>query len=79
MVNEALKIAKLAFLPSVAISPQGTLSSFDGAAATKSYTLPVSASWNVDLSAHCYKGLSDCSEMQHHLWYSQLILHSPDA
>ena len=49
MVNEALKVAKLAFLPSVAISPQGTLSSFDGAAATKAYSLPVSASWNVDL------------------------------
>lgn len=49
MVNEALKIAKLAFLPSVVFSPQGTLTSFDGAAATKSYTLPVSASWNVDL------------------------------
>lgn len=49
MVNEALKIAKLAFLPSVAISPQGTLSSFDGAAATKSYSMPVTASWNVDL------------------------------
>ena len=49
MVNEALKIAKLAFLPSLALSPQGTLTSFDGAAATKSYTLPVSASWNVDL------------------------------
>ena len=49
MVNEALKVAKLAFLPSVALSPQGTLQSFDGAAATKAYTLPVSASWNVDL------------------------------
>ena len=49
MVNEALKVAKLAFLPSIAISPQGTLSSFDGAAATKAYSLPVSASWNVDL------------------------------
>ena len=49
MVNEALKIAKLAFLPSVALSPQGTLTSFDGAAATKSYSLPISASWNVDL------------------------------
>ena len=49
MVNEALKVAKLAFLPSVAISPQGTLSSFDGAADTKAYSLPVSASWNVDL------------------------------
>ena len=49
MVNEALKVAKLAFLPSVALSPQGTLTSFDGAAATKAYTLPVSASWNLDL------------------------------
>ena len=49
MVSEALKVAKLAFLPSVALSPQGTLSSFDGAAATKAYSLPVSASWNIDL------------------------------
>ena len=49
MVETALTVAKLAFLPSVAISPQGTLSSFDGAAATKAYSLPVSASWNVDL------------------------------
>ena len=49
MVNEALKVAKLAFLPSVGINAQGTLSSFDGAAATKAYSLPISASWNVDL------------------------------
>lgn len=49
MVNEALKIARLAFLPSVALTPQGTLASFDGAAASKTYSLPVSASWNVDL------------------------------
>jgi len=49
MVNEALKVAKLAFLPSVVLSPQGTLASFDGAAASKTYSLPVSASWNVDL------------------------------
>ena len=49
MVNEALKVAKLAFLPSVALSPQGTLSSFDGAAANKIYTLPVQASWHIDL------------------------------
>jgi NodT family efflux transporter outer membrane factor (OMF) lipoprotein len=49
MVETALTCAKLAFLPSLAVSPQGTLSSFDGAAATKAYTLPISASWNVDL------------------------------
>ncbi len=49
MVNEALKVAKLAFLPSLVLSPQGSLQSFDGAAATKAYSLPISASWNVDL------------------------------
>ena len=49
MMESALTVAKLAFLPSVTLSPQGTLSSFDGAPATKAYTLPVSASWNVDL------------------------------
>ncbi len=49
MVNEALKVARLAFLPSLALTPQGTLASFDGAAASKTYQLPVSASWNLDL------------------------------
>jgi len=49
IVNEALKCARLAFLPSVALTPQGTLASFDGAAASKTYQLPVTASWNLDL------------------------------
>ena len=48
MVSEALKVAKLAFLPSLVLSPQGTLQSFDGNH-TNAYTLPVTASWNVDL------------------------------
>ena len=51
MVNEALKCARLAFLPSVALTPQGTISKLmtDPAVTTKSYQLPISASWNVDL------------------------------
>jgi len=49
MMEDMLRVAKLAFLPSVAFAPSGTLASFDGAAATKTYQLPVSASWNVDL------------------------------
>ena len=49
MVEEALKVAKLAFIPSLSFTPQGTISSFDGATPTKSYSLPVTASWNVDL------------------------------
>ena len=51
MVEEALKVARLAFLPSVAFTPQGTIARFqtDPAVTTKSYQLPLSASWNVDL------------------------------
>ena len=49
MVNEALKIAKLAFLPSVAFTPQGSIAKFSDFPSTKSYSLPISASWNVDL------------------------------
>ena len=45
----ALMTAKLAFLPSFALSPQGTISSFDGGKATKTYTLPVTASWELDI------------------------------
>ena len=49
MIEAQLACAKLAFLPSVAFTPQGTLSSFDGSKTTKSYQLPISASGNVDL------------------------------
>ena len=51
IVNEALKCARLAFLPSVALTPQGTISTLmtDPSVTTKTYQLPVSASWNVDL------------------------------
>ena len=49
MIEAQLACAKLAFLPSIALTPQGTLSSFDGPKTTKSYQLPISASWNVDL------------------------------
>lgn len=45
----AMLSAKLAYLPSFALSPQGTASSFDKAKATQTYTLPVSASWEIDI------------------------------
>ena len=41
--------AKLAFLPSLSLAPQGTLSSFDGAKSTKTYSLGASASWELDI------------------------------
>jgi multidrug efflux system outer membrane protein len=44
-----LTASKLAYLPSLSLSPQGTISSFDGAKATKTYSLPVTASWQLDI------------------------------
>ncbi len=41
--------AKLAFLPSFAFAPQGTVSSFDKSKATQTYTLPITASWEIDI------------------------------
>lgn len=49
MAEAQLSAAKLAFLPSIGLSPQGTLSSFDGSKTSKTYQLPIAASWNVDL------------------------------
>ena len=41
--------AKLAFIPALTLSPQGTVSSWDKGKATQTYSLPVTASWQVDL------------------------------
>lgn len=41
--------SKLAYLPSFALAPQGTVSSFDGGKAAQTYSLPVTASWEVDI------------------------------
>ena len=49
MLQAQLEVAKLAFLPNITLSPQGTLSSFDGSKTSKTYQLPVTASWSVDL------------------------------
>lgn len=49
MVEDQLKVAKLAFVPGFTFSPQGTIASWDGNKATKTYSLPITASWNIDL------------------------------
>ena len=51
MMQSMLTVSKLAFLPSIAIAPSGTISKvqMDGATTSKTYQLPVSASWNIDL------------------------------
>lgn len=45
----SLKAAKLAYFPSVSLSPQGNISSFNGNTASKTYSLPVTASWEVGI------------------------------
>ena len=45
--QEYLRCSKLAYIPSLAIAPQGQLSSFDWSKPLKFYTVPLSASWQI--------------------------------
>ena len=49
MAEDQLKVAKLAFVPALSFTPQGTIASWDGNKATQTYSLPVTASWSLDL------------------------------
>ena len=49
MVEAQLMAAKLAFVPSFTFAPTGTITSWDGSKATKTYSLPINASWSIDL------------------------------
>ena len=45
----SLKMAKLAYLPSLYFAPQGTLASFDKSAFSKTYNLPLQLSMDIDV------------------------------
>ena len=49
IVESQLKMSKLAFLPQVTFSPQGVFSSWDFGKASQTYSMPLNASWTVDL------------------------------
>lgn len=49
MAEAQLMVAKLAFLPGITFTPQGTISTWDGQKANKTYSLPVNASWDANL------------------------------
>ena len=50
IAEQQLGAAKLAFLPSLAFATQGTITHFGShVEATKSYTLPIASSWEIDL------------------------------
>ncbi len=46
-IETMLKIQRLAYFPSLAFSPQGTLSSWDFQKASKTYAFPITASWQL--------------------------------
>lgn len=45
----SLMSARLAYLPAFSLSPEGVVSSFDKGKATQTYTLPLTASWELDI------------------------------
>ena len=47
----SLMSARLSYLPSFTFSPQGTVTSFNHQKASQAYSIPVNASWQVDLFA----------------------------
>lgn len=49
MAKAQLTASKLAFLPAISFSPSGTLSSWNGHTPSKVYSLPIEASWSIDL------------------------------
>ena len=51
-----LKSARLAYLPSFNFAPQGSLSSFDGGPTAKTYSIPVTASWEIDIFSRLRNG-----------------------
>ena len=44
-----LLTSKLSYLPSLFLAPEGAASSFDRGKATQTYSLPVTASWELDI------------------------------
>lgn len=44
-----LKSARLAYLPSFNFAPQGAISSFNNSPASKTYNIPITASWQIDI------------------------------
>lgn len=59
MAEAQLKAAKLAFIPQFVFTPQGTITRFNDAT-TKSYSIPINASWNLSL----FGGLTSAKRAQ---------------
>lgn len=64
--EQAMKISRLAYYPSLSFAPQGGISTFDGSKAAKTYTLPLSATWNLGSWGSLYNNrkLADVTVLQ---------------
>ncbi|OJV75048.1 MAG: multidrug transporter, partial [Bacteroidia bacterium 44-10] len=51
-----LLAARLAFAPSLTLTPNASVNSFDGSKAIQTYSLPASASWEIDLFGNLMNG-----------------------
>ena len=71
-----LTAAKLAYLPSFNLVPQGTLSSFDKSKTSKTYQLPVAASWEIDLFGKLLNAKRDQRTVYLQSQYSQQAVRS---
>lgn len=49
IANAQLKGAKLSYLPSLALAPNGAMASFGGSRASWSYTIPAAINWEIDV------------------------------
>lgn len=52
----ALSASRLAYLPEVSLTPQGTVSSYAGGKAAKTYSLGLSAAWETDIAGQITNG-----------------------
>ncbi|MFR9602611.1 MAG: efflux transporter outer membrane subunit [Rikenellaceae bacterium] len=52
--QRGLKSARLAYLPTIAFTPEGTISGIAGGTSVKTYTLPITAGWELDLFGRNY-------------------------
>ena len=66
--------SKVSYLPSIYLSPEGTLSSFDNSKATKTYSLSASASWEIDIFGKLTNAKREAkAEFEGDIAYSQAV------
>ena len=79
-----LTAARLSFLPSLNLAPQGSLTTMGGSSYAKAYTLPAAANWEVDLFGKLLNLFAEpvftagCPFTVDR-WYCQYLLYPADA